>query len=211
MPRRWQEMITAFNAVCLIICGSNDMNKLSNKKEVLTFVKERFPALDKMEELEPVSIILPDCFFEAGCEDASLSDKANFYYGASKFSDLFLELVKAFHEPYVLAGDFRQNGSMYETWSDLKNHYAFVKLKTYFQDGKFYQLTFPEDDFMADLLVENGFCYFTNLDLFFPRSRLMLRFDCHMQILIWPDDHHAFQHPIQTFMKEHPEFELVDC
>lgn len=56
------------------------MKKLSNKKEVLTFVRERFPVPDKLEESEPASIILPDCFFEAGCEDASLSDKARFYY-----------------------------------------------------------------------------------------------------------------------------------
>ena len=104
--------------------------------------------------------------------DASLSDKADFYRVANLFSDAIKKIVSALNDYIVIGNNFSQKECMFESWSN-----------------KSYALKCSEDDLIIDCIVENNFRYLACIDLYLPNSKVILQPTCHSELFIYAEDY----------------------
>ena len=108
--------------------------------------------------------------------DASLSDKADFYRVANLFSDAIKKIVSALNDYIVIGNNFSQKD-------------CYNNLRSYIKKNKSYELKCSEDDLIIDCIVENNFRYLACIDLYLPNSKVILQPTCHSELFIYAEDY----------------------
>lgn len=121
--------------------------------------------------------------------DASLSDKADFYRIANLFSDAIKKIVSALNDYIVIGNNFSQKECLFESWSDKKSYDCYNNLRSYIKKNKSYALKCSEDDLIIDCIVENNFRYLACIDLYLPNSKVILQPTCHSELFIYAEDY----------------------
>ena len=121
--------------------------------------------------------------------DASLSDKADFYRVANLFSDAIKKIVSALNDYIVIGNKFSQKECLFESWTDKKSYDCYNNLKSYIKKNKSYALKCSEDDLIIDCIVENNFRYLACIDLYLPSSKVILKPTCHSELFIYAENY----------------------
>lgn len=139
-----------------------------------------------LESSNAIYVYLDSKYIEAGPSATdSLKKKQFFYEYCDRFKKAVVKIIKANNEKYLIAGKFNNCSSYYHDWSDVKRLENFWVLRQLFHRNIARVFCFPEEHKILDFLIENGFRYLSNIYLYLPKSNLLLRFECHSQIIIY--------------------------
>ncbi len=141
--------------------------------------------------------------------DATIHQKLEFYQNADLYMTFIALLMDKLNETIVYAGSFNNDSSFYQKWKGLKHYDCFRFFQSTFQNYSIYQLSFPDDKILLNTILENGFRDFSNMQLFLPQSKTIIKFDCHMQIILFPKNFSSMEPTLKNLLKNDPHLRLT--
>ena len=154
--------------------------KKINKRDI-TFAFD-----NKIYDIDRPIFISSDLFWDGGINaNSSLEDKYQFYFLSKNMSDIVKRIISLLQEEVYVSRFFCENSQIYAPWVDLKKHKLFQIVSRRIKKNGYYQLTFPEDDNLIDLIVESNFLYFTNISFYLPNSKVVIQPTCHTELIIY--------------------------
>lgn len=153
------------------------MEKINSSKFI--FNRELF-------NIKEIYCISCDKFWDGGFEQgASLTEKSNFYYLANQFSDIIKSITNDLDECILIGHKFSEKECIFEKWKDLGKYDSFNNLKNYINKKSSYKLVLPKDNEIIDYIIENNFRYFTSIDLYLPKNKVILQPTCHSEVFVY--------------------------
>lgn len=153
----------------------------------MQIVKEKqLPQFDsRIYHVDPI-YITSEKFWDGGIKaDSTLKEKAEFYALSKTMADFIKEVLRAKKENVFIGASMCENHKVYAHWANLKNFELFREIHEIIKRNKHYQLSFPEDNFVIDLIVESNFRYFSYLSLYLPDSEVIIQPTCHTELLVY--------------------------
>lgn len=160
--------------------------------------KENIKVLDKTEEkrieqlflsyqtMKYLEVCLPKQMQEGGfASDSVLNEKAEFYSSAVKYRDLLVFVMTFLEEESFIVGTFRRKIQNFRSWSDLNRYDAYNNLYQIVQKNNSCRFDFLKEQNILDYVLENGFRYFSNLIIYFPKADIFVGADVHGALIFY--------------------------
>lgn len=140
--------------------------------------------------IKEIYCISSEKFWDGGFEQgASLTEKSNFYSLANQFSDIVKSITNYLGECILIGNKFSEKECIFEKWKDLGEYDAFNNLKNNINKKSSYKLVLPEDNEIIDYIIENNFRYFTCIDLYLPKNKVILQPTCHSEVFVYSENY----------------------
>ncbi|MGN1131474.1 MAG: hypothetical protein ACI4RL_01110 [Ruminococcus sp.] len=165
--------------------------------------------VEHLYSLDDIYCITSETYWDGGFQtDATLKDKANFYHIAELFSRVIKEIIVTSGDKAFVGNVISEKSKIFEEWKDIKNYDSYNNLKNYISKKGCYEISLPADNNIIDYIVENNFCYLSCIDLYLPKSNIILQPSCHTEVFIYSDDYDLVLPKIKEILKEYPEINL---
>ena len=162
------------------------MKKICFKRAYKRICSRGFDLNNLSEKQNAIYIYQDALYIEAGpsAED-SLRKKEYFYAYCGQFKRATVKILRECKEEYLIVGKFNDFLHYYEPWSNIEQLENYQVLRKLFHGNVARVFRFPDEHRILDCLIENGFRYLSNLCLYMPKSNLLLRFECHSQLIVY--------------------------
>lgn len=131
--------------------------------------------------------ITTDKFWDGGySNDASLTEKCEFYKLASIFSKTLREIITILNDKVIISESCCQTGRYFEKWKDKSKYESYKTLKHFIK--KCCLLEFPSDNIIIDYIIENNFRYLSCIDIYLEFNQVVFQPTCHSEIIMYIGD-----------------------
>ncbi len=173
----------------------------------IKFCDDKFDNL--LYDIKTIYCITCDKFWDGGyITDVSLSEKAEFYNIANQFSSIIKSLINTLNDSIIISDKITEHGSMFEHWKNSNKYDCFNNLCNYIKKRNSYSLVLPDDNNIVDYIIENNFRYFTSIDFYLPKNKIILQPTCHTEIFIYSENYEPLIPIIKNILKNYSGFRL---
>lgn len=157
------------------------------KNKILSRIRREVPMFyDSSDNAPLLALQHKEIWFDGGFPiDSSLDQKADFYYCATLFVMFIKEIIALNQEETIYIGSFKKGVNNFEHWSNLNEHDCFVNLSKHISNSAIKKLKPLENGVIIDYIVENGLRYLTNICLYLPNSKIIVKPECHTKLEIY--------------------------
>ena len=165
--------------------------------------------VEHLYSLTDIYCITGEIYWDGGFQtDATLKDKANFYHIAEQFSKVIKEIITTLGDKAIVGKEISEKPYIFEEWKDIKNYDSYNNLKEYINKKSCYEIILPDDNNIIDYIVEKNFRYFTCIDLYLPKIKIILQPSCHTEVFIYSKEYELVVPEIKEILKDYPEINL---
>lgn len=165
--------------------------------------------VENLYKLDNIYYLTSSIYWDGGYQtDATLMDKEKFYHFADLFSSAIKDIIVNFDDKAIVGKEISEKPYIFEEWKDIKNYDSYNNLKEYINKKSCYEIILPDDNNIIDYIVENNFRYFTCVDLYLPKRKIILQPSCHTEVFIYSKEYELVVPKIKEILKDYPEINL---